>query len=458
MMIKALFKPSTLLFCLTLASTTIHAGEIYKDDQKQLNFDLMSWVGAFSAKENYFPKEKKGGSDWTEGFAKYGFSGAINTGNESSIYGAIAGVTSFVRGDGDLGGNTIGNEGKTTLENAYIGWKSGDLFPALGKNGLDISFGQQVYHLGDGFLITDDSANLGNAGGDDSAVNKVLNRGGGYYTAPRRAFHNAAVLKIGQAEGLKAEFAWVQSDNGIQSSSEFAAADLTYKKGANILGFDYVQFLDIDQSEAIFNPSNFSRENMKVYSIRGETNANVENLTLNFNYSRQEKEKALTATYDLIDKDHNDHAWYTGINYNFVKAPWTPTVGYRYTHYSEEWNPMFVGIEKLGTWIPGEVAGNFAGPFNTNSNIHMVSVEAFPSEKLILGANLYQIDSAEKSPTLNFSAKELDIFALYQANESLAIIPVLAVYKPEKSVVNGGSQIGSADTNLFGGVILAINY
>jgi hypothetical protein len=457
MTISTLFKPSTLLCCMALASTS-HAAEIYKDDQKQLDFDLVSWVGAFSSQKNYLPKEKKGGSQWTEGFVKYGFSGSVNTGTGSTIYGAVAGVTSFVRGDGDLGGNTIGNENKTTFEDAYIGWQSGNLIPVLGENGLDISFGQQVYHLGDGFLVTDDSANLGNAGGEDSSVNKVLNRGGGYYTAPRRAFHNAAVVKIGQTEGLKAELAWIQSDNGIQASSEFATADLTYKKGPNILGFDYIKFLDIDKSEAVFNPGNFTRENMKVYSIRGATNATVENLTLNFNYSRQEKEKFLTDTYDVIDKDHDDNAWYAGISYNFVQAPWTPTVGYRYTHYSENWNPMFVGIEKLGTWIPGEVAGNFAGPFNTNSNIHMISVEAFPSEKLLLGANLYQIDTAEKSPALNLSAKELDLFAMYQVNEALAVIPVLAIYKPEKSAGNGGSQIGSTDTNVFAGIILSVTY
>lgn len=455
MTIKKLFKPAALLCAMMLASTS-HATEIYKDDQKQLAFNLSSWVGAFSSKENYFPTERDG-SKWFEGFMKYGFSGSLNTGSSSSIYGAVAGVTSFVRGDGDMGGNTIGNEDKTTFEYAYIGWKSGNLFHVLGENGLDISVGQQVYHLGDGFLITDDSANIGNAGGDNSSVNSVFNRGGGYYTAPRLSFHNTAVVKIGQLEGLKAELAWIQSDNGVQASSEFATFDLNYTKGPHTLGFDYIKFLDIDQYEAQFNPDNFSREDMTVYSIRGATNAGAENLNLNFNYSHQDKKKLFEGT-DVINKNHNDNAWYAGASYNLTQARWSPTVGYRYTHYSENWNPMFVGIEKLGTWIPGEVAGNFAGPFNTNSNIHMISVEAFPTDKLLLGANLYKINTAEKSPALNLAAKELDLFAMYQVNDALSFIPIIAIYKPKKSAENSGSQIGTASTNVFAGLIASINY
>lgn len=457
MTLKTLFKPSVLACSIVLASTS-QAAEIYKDEKKQLNAEITSWVGAFSSQENYYPTDKDG-SQWTEGFVKYGFSGNIKTASNSSLYGAIAGITSFVCGDGDMAGNTNGTEDKTTLENAYIGWKSGNLWPALGENGFDISFGSQVYQLGDGFLVTDDSANLGENRNYPEAESKMVNRGGAYYTAARRSFNKAAVVKMGPAEGLKAEFAWVQSENPIHASSEFASADLTYKHGPHSLSVDYIKFLDFNENEAVLlNPKVFMRDNMQVYSIRGETNAGVENISLNFNYSHQKKEKLLTDTYDVIDQNHDDNAWYAGAGYSFTKAPWTPTLNYRYTHYSENWDAMFVGIKKLGTWIPGEVAGNFAGPFNSNSNIHMISVEASPTEKLILGANLYKFDSIEKQLQPDYSGKELDLFAFYQVNESLALIPIVGIYKPDKSAENNGSQVGSDKTNVFAGIIAAITY
>ena len=460
MTMKNFFKPSALVFSMLAASTSF-AGEIYKDDAKQLNLNIDSWVGVFNSQENYYETEKDG-SQWTEGFIKYGLSGSINTPKASSLYAGVAGVTSFVRGDGDMGGNTNGEESKTSLENAYIGWKSGNVFSVLGENGLDISFGQQVFHLGDGFLVTDDSANLGKHRGYDEAGADMVNRGGAYYTAARRAFKNTAVVKIGQAEGFKTELAWVQSDNPIHASSEFAALDLNYTKGANTIGFDYVKFLDYDQTEATYlNPTVFMRDKMDVYSVRGSTNAGVENLTLNFNYSQQFKDKNVVfyedETYEVFDKKHDDNAFYAGIGYHFVNAPLAPSVNYRYTRYSEGWDPMFVGVEKLGTWIYGEVAGNFAGPFNTNSAIHSIGIEAFPTEKLLLGANIYNFETLEKAGG-DQSGQELDLFAFYQVNEALALIPVLGIYKPKKSFEEGGTQFGNDKTNVFAALIAAVSF
>lgn len=457
MKLKSLFKPSILLSYLIFTQHSF-AAQIYQDNEKQLNVDLSSWVGIFNSQENYYPTDQNG-SQWAEGFIKYGLSGKINTAADSHIYGAIAGVTSFTRGDGDMAGNSRGTENKSSLEDAYIGWKSGNLLPILGENGLDISFGSQVYHLGDGFLVTDDSANLGENRNFEDADSQMVNRGGAYYTAARRSFHKAALIKVGQAEGLKTELAWVQSDNPIHASSEFASLDLSYKIGDHHIGADYIQFLDFNHNQAMrLNPTIFMRDNMQVYSLYGTSNMGIENVKLGFNYSRQEKEKNLTDEYEVIDQKHHDQAWYASAGYHFTQLPWTPTVNYRYTHYSEHWDAMFVGVEKLGTWILGEVAGNFAGPFNSNANIHMIGLEAFPHESLLLGANFYKFESIDTKNQPNYSGKEFDFFAMYQVNDTLSLIPVLSFYKPEKSAKNNGSQIGSDKTNIFAGLIAAITY
>ncbi|MCO6061928.1 hypothetical protein NG726_35465, partial [Pseudomonas sp. MOB-449] len=82
-------------------------------------------------------------------------------GGAGSLYGALNLLSSGTWGDGDAAGFTLGSERMTDVEDAYLGWRSGDLFPALGENGVDLSFGRQNLSVGDGFLVNGDSLNFG---------------------------------------------------------------------------------------------------------------------------------------------------------------------------------------------------------------------------------------------------------------------------------------------------------
>lgn len=92
---------------------------------------------------------------------KVRFFGQLFTGQQRRCLWGINGISSGTSGDGDAGGFSTGDESNTDLEDAYVGFKSGDLLPFLGHNGVDVSFGSQNFAIGDGFLINGDSLNLG---------------------------------------------------------------------------------------------------------------------------------------------------------------------------------------------------------------------------------------------------------------------------------------------------------
>lgn len=108
------------------------------------------------------PEKEPGSMRWQEGYAKYGLNGTTDKIIAGSVYGGFSLLSSGTWGDGDAGAITAGNERRTDVEDAFLGWRSGDLLPALGKDGVDFSFGRQLVTV-DGFLITDDGYNPGKA-------------------------------------------------------------------------------------------------------------------------------------------------------------------------------------------------------------------------------------------------------------------------------------------------------
>ena len=110
----------------------------------------------------------------------------------------------------------MGDERRTAVEDAYLGWRSGILFPALGEDGIDVSGGRQVVTLGDGFLIQGDPVNLGNV---DLGAN--FDRGGAYYLAARKAFDRTAVLRLGGSQGWRGDLMWLKSDNHYQADTSW---------------------------------------------------------------------------------------------------------------------------------------------------------------------------------------------------------------------------------------------
>lgn len=429
---------AALSLAVLLAQPSAQAIELYADDESHLNADILAVYGLFNSRKNY--DATPGGSTWREGFIKYGISGDQRLAGNGSAYGALSWVSSATWGDGDAAGNTDGTERTTKLEDAYLGWRSGELFPLLGKDGVDASLGRQVVKLGRGFLINDDGPNLGKGPADGA-----LDRGGAYYLAARHAFDRTAVLRLGGERGVHASVLWLKSDNRAQAETELAAGTLDYTTAAGTLGLTWIHGLGVTEQWA----SEFQRQRdgMDTYSLRGEGNAGIDNASFAFEYAWQDKQAG------------PEKAWYAEAGYTFAELPWAPSLTYRYTRYSEGWDALFTGLSTgYGTWFQGEVAANYAGPFNSNTGVHHLGLVAKPLENLTLGALYFDFDTLHTRNALNLGARELDLYVEWAVSPHLIVSPLVGLYQPKKDENTGGNQVGGNGTNLYSQVTLAMPF
>ncbi|QXI30541.1 hypothetical protein [Pseudomonas vanderleydeniana] len=435
---RSLSKAVGLGMALLLVDSSAGAYELYADGDTKVTGNFLAVYGMFNSRKNY--DGRSGGSSWREGFIKYGLSIDQTLGNLGSAYGTANLVSSGTWGDGDPAGLSTGTERTTKFDEAFAGWRSGDLFPMLGKDGVDVSFGRQIITLGDGFIINDDGLNFGKGPADGE-----LNRGGAYYLAARHAFDQTAVLRLGGKEGVHGSVMWIKSDNRAQAKTEMAAGTLEYTADPGTLGLTYIHGISVDDRYA----SDFQkqREGMNIYSLRGAGNAGIEHAHFGFEYAWQDKDAGA------------QKAWYTEAGYTFADLPWSPDLTYRYSRYSKNWDSMFNGLSRgYGTWFQGEVTANYAGPFNTNTAIQHVALKVKPVEPLTLGVLFFDYKTLHKQDMLNLDGRELDLYAEWAVNEHLIVTPLLGLYKPDKDASNGGNQVGGNGTNVYSQVTVAVPF
>src|SRR3989344_5090752 len=429
------YAPLLSLVALCAVGSQAHAYTLYNEDDGTtvLNADLGAAFGWFGSTHNYLgdPQKQPGGMHWQEGYVKYGLTGSTDKIVAGSVYGGFSLLSSGSWGDGDMGATTAGNERRTAVEDAFLGWRSGDLLPALGKDGVDFSFGRQIVTV-DGFLITDDGFDAGNAFNPIEGVHDGrFNRGGAFYLGQRLAFGNTAVLKLGGKEGLHASLIWLKSDNAGQSKTELAVGTIDYTTPIGSIGSTYVHGLDVDEKYAFAD--RLERKGMNVYSIRGQGNAGIENADFAFEVARQEK------------RSGSQRAMFFDAGYTFVDAPWQPTGSYRYSRYSEGWDFLFQGGYRKR--LQGEIALNYSGAVTSNMQINDVLLSVKPTEKLTLNAMAFDYHQLSRRHELDFAAQEVDLFLDWAVTENITLSPLVGFYKPEKWLGNGGRQSGDASTN-----------
>ncbi|MCT8965215.1 alginate export family protein [Pseudomonas veronii] len=430
---------------LAALQTSLKAGayELYSSDNAVLNADLELALGAFHSRKTYAQASgmKAGSKDWQESYAKYGLRGWTRAGDaDQHLYGAVNWLSSATFGQGDAAGWTDGTERTTKYEDAYLGWKSGQAFSALGKDGLDVSFGRQNVIVGDGFLVAGDAANPGKRFGDGH-----FNRGGAYYLTARKAFDKTAVFRIGGAEGLRSDLMWLKSDNPIQGKAETVVGTLEHVNLLGTLGLTYLKVVDTDKEF-----DSIQRKGTRTASMRAQGSLGIPDLFLSGEYARQHR-----------DLTGDESAWYTEAGWTFSDINWKPYVSYRYSRFSEGYDPLFYGnVRALGTWFQGEVASSYAGPFNNNARIQQVGLTLTPTNKLSLGVLAYRFDTI--SPTAstfsNLSGKEVDVYAMWQITDHISASPLVGLYRPDKDVNSGSSQLGDNHTNIYSQLTLQAKF
>lgn len=424
---SAIHAPLLSLSALCALVPQAHGYELYNEAGTYANAELKLGFGVFHTQRNYIGKP--GAYGWQEGFAKYGVSAGTDRLGAGTLYGGFSLLSSASWGDGDPGGFTTGRERRTAVEEAYAGWRSADLLPRWGADGIDISAGRQIVQAGSGFLIKDDGVNPGRG-----LENGRYDRGGAYYFGQRQAFGKTAVLRLGGAEGLHGSAMWLKSDNRLQAKTELAAGTLDYTGAAGTVGLTYIRVLGIDERYAI-DHFRLDRRDMKVYSLRAEGSAGIKDADFAFEYARQDK------------RTGQERGWYAEAGYTFSTVLWKPSVSVRHTYYSKEFDSLFQGGFR-GRY-QGEVASNYAFSYNFNTRISDVAFTVRPSEKLTATLMFFDFRTVANRDVSNLDARELALYLDWAVTDHVMFSPIVGVYKPRKHEGNGGNQSGDASANPY---------
>ncbi|NUT87612.1 hypothetical protein HNO91_14350 [Pseudomonas corrugata] len=317
---------------------------------------------------------KNGGSkiDWQEFYVKPGVKLEYALQPDFSLLagGSLVGATTY--GDGDAGGFTRSSDGEVATEELYGGFRAGE---------WTFTAGRQNYMIGTGFIVMD--GNLDQL------------KDGAYWLAPRSAFKDSAVLAWDHG-ALKTQAFTLRTDDDL-GDFRMTGANLDYNLDDQVtLGAMAMKVNALGPKGA----TPLRRDGMQVYNLRA-LNAKVPGLpalTLNAEYAL-ERGNGEGVEYDA-------KAWYGQADYAFDTLPLTPVVGYRYASFSgddnltdnrqESWDPLSKGYVDWGTWLVGDVVGNYL-LFNSNEKVQQFSIKTHLNETLNLGAIHYQFWLDEKN-------------------------------------------------------------
>lgn len=366
---------------LSAACSAFAEASVATQDGPQYDFGLSAGFSTMSMSNTHFGLGQLGANlshdiARTEGFIAPRANMFWDTGNSGTIYGGLRAVGSFTRGDGDSWGVTVGkhwqwngvspttpavvghNLSHTDIDSAYLGWKSGDKFPALGKDGLDVSVGPQNFQLGDGMVLAD---------GDDEANQ----RKGIYWLDPRQAWKNTAIARINAAPFRVELFALKTDTDTLNDTIMGGNFELVDEK----LGKVGLTYFKVNKSDVL------QRKGMTVTGLHGRGHPVASLPTL---------ELAGEVNYQKNNTPNVDaQAWFVEASYFMPSLPWYPTLGYRYASFSgdnagtpgknEGWDYLHNGSTPrgFGYWYQGIVVGTYETRLS-NLDTHFVNLTLVP--------------------------------------------------------------------------------
>lgn len=369
-------------------------------------------------------------NSWFEVYIMPSLNMSYDTGKFGTFYGEFSYVGTQTFGGVDPIGfsTTFGgseNPGDWESELFYAGWKSGNLIPGLPENVIDISFGEQVFSIGDGFLIADAEF--------DGAK-------GCYWIAPHKSFRETGILKI-NTEPVRADFFYLKSDKDY-ADTELYGVNVEYiKEGFGTLGASWMTVTNANEfyEDGVTENSYANRDGMDIWSVRFQGNPltawGLEELFLSGEYADE-------SGGDRADVDA--YGYYVEAGWTFSNLPWTPTLSYRYAFFSgdetdtddyEAFDPMFYGfLRGWGTHFMGEVVGEYH-LFNSNQHIQMVHLNLVPTDKLSVGAIYYNFKLDQNNifgtpVTSDEYADEINLYADYALNDNVWISGVFGCAFP----------------------------
>ena len=316
--------------------------------------------------------------NWLEGFGKPFAELETPFFDFGHSYALVSMVGGLTRGNGDALSSLAPQAARSTtsngpqhaaLEDAVIGWHSGNLFAdSLGEDAVELSGGRQSFVLGDAFLIGSGVAN----GFRRAAL----------YLQPRASFDNVALLKLDLSpvrarlfnlenrvnqdlmQGFdqpKSQFFGLDvalfETSGAEPSPPTAGEKQAQKAALAMqatrvkkdvpdlwtAGFEFFHFYDADSTPETFSfPPEAPSPALSFFGNR--KGLNVYSGYLAGSFLKLDPDVLLYSQFalernDAINRQVKAAAWYVEPGYRFSMLPWTPQLNLRYAHFSGDPNP-----------------------------------------------------------------------------------------------------------------------
>lgn len=346
------------------------ANNSYLQATLQIDFALFnqgsSWFG--NSKEILRGDETK---FWWESLVRPGIEGTFTLNSkQQKLYGRIDAVQANSGAELDADGTNqgLGAVSYLSIDNAYAGWRSGNLFSSFGEDFLDISFGRQAYQAGTGFLFQSEGG---------SGYNRAA-----WFLGGRRSAEYMGIVRLKSGEWAS-DLLYLKTDEVKRTNTKVGGATVDYTSEKKIGNFGG-GFYAIESAD----PDRPARDGMKVYDIRGGIKpfellgnaAALKPLKFEGEYAYEEKPKNVTGA---------GNGWYLSATYEFDQLPWTPSLTYRYASFDENFDPLFYAGTDWGYWFQGEIIGEYV-LCNTNLETNMLRLKLKPVEPVTLNFFYYR--------------------------------------------------------------------
>jgi hypothetical protein len=432
------------------------------------------------------PAERRTTRDWFEGFVKPFAELETPFFDFGHTYALVSIVGALTRGNGDATSSLAPQGARSTtsdapqhaaLEDAVIGWHSGDLFAdTLGEDAVELSGGRQALVLGDSFLI-----GAGVVNGFGRAA---------FYLQPRASFDHAAILKFNSAP-LRARLFNLENrvDQDLmqgfdQPKTQFVGLDIALYEASEeepsakaagekqaptaaqavqttrvkkevpdlwSAGFDFLHVYDADSTPETFSfPPGEPSPTLSIFGNRNGLNVYSGYLAgsfFKFDPDIRFHSQFVLERNDAVDRRVKAAAWYVEPGYKFSALPWTPQLNLRYAHFTgdpnpndrlkQSYDPLFTtgGDRGFGSWFLGEIFGQYISP-NSNLDVAMAHLKFSPLDTVDAGIIYYdfhfdqtaQFDNP--SITSRNAAQEVDVYSVWSATEWLTVSGVVGFAVP----------------------------
>lgn len=324
-----------------------------------------NFANTFAPSANFNPDKQ-----WLEGYVKPGLSFIKEFDNAPMAYGKISAVASGTLGIDAYG---IGDTGRITLEEGYLGLRSAD----TGRSSFDVSIGPREFKAGTGMLI----ANGGNSGFERGALK----------FGPRKAWKMAALGEAGYDDFSGTVF-YLQPNElpDTSSSTKLIGTDLRYDWPSvnSFVGLTLGHVLESTSPYPKAAPDGIGAPTILPDARQGLNFVNFYAIGTPLPGVSENFFAGAEVAYEW-NNDIDMRAWAarTHVGYTFADLSWSPTIALSYQTFSgddpstsrlERFDPLFYEGSP-SNWSTGSKSSMVF--INSNVSSYQASLRVTPTER-----------------------------------------------------------------------------